>query len=234
LQVLLAEDDLNLAAALEHILREAGWTTDVVHDGQSALSYATVAHYDVIILDIMLPKLDGRDVVRELRAAHNNTPILLLSALSQISDKIVGLDSGADDYMTKPFSPAELLAHLRALTRRKGEIIMDELTVGDLTLNLSSSKLEHAGRNVTLSVKELQLAQVFLSAPEVIMSKAQLQTKAWGNDAATSENNVEAYISFLRKKLEHIGSAAQIETLRRLGYKFCPAEPTKNKNGEGK
>jgi DNA-binding response OmpR family regulator len=224
LRVLLAEDDTSLAAALQHILREAGWDIDVVHDGQSALDYAMLADYDVIVLDIMLPKVEGREVTRRLRAARNNTPILLLSALSQITDKISGLDSGADDYMTKPFAPAELLAHLRALTRRKGDVVMNEIICGDLTLNLSQSTLASAGRSVTLSAKELDLAKILMQAPGIVFSKAQLQEKAWSTETTTTENNVEAYISFLRKKLEHIGSHTEIETLRRLGYKLVPSE----------
>lgn len=225
MRVLLAEDDISLAAALQHILREAGWDTDVVHDGQSALDYATLADYDVIVLDIMLPRIEGREVTRQLRAARNNTPILLLSALSQINDKVVGLDAGADDYMTKPFAPVELLAHLRALTRRKGDVVMNEIICGDLALNLSKSTLTSTGKSVTLSAKELDLAKVLMQAPGIVFSKAQLQERAWSTDTSTTENNVEAYISFLRKKLEHIGSGAEIETLRRLGYKLVPADP---------
>lgn len=141
MHVLVVEDDVRLAEALARILQDNGYATDVVHDGEAGVQYGGTGTYDVIILDVMLPKADGFTVAQRLRRAHVSTPILLLTARDAISDKICGYDSGADDYMTKPFSPAELLAHLRALTRRQGDVVFETLTVGDLTLNLESMDL---------------------------------------------------------------------------------------------
>ena len=138
MQILIVEDDKKLALALKQILVESDYQVDAVHDGQLGLDYGLSGIYDVIILDVMLPKMDGFTVAKELRRAHIDTPVLMLTARDAIHDKIVGLDSGADDYMTKPFSPAELLAHLRALLRRQGQVVFETLTFGDLTLNLES------------------------------------------------------------------------------------------------
>lgn len=141
MQILVVEDDVRLAQALCRILEESGYKTDAVHDGQSGLDYAESGIYDVVILDVMLPKMDGFTVVSNLRRAGVNTPVLLLTARDAVPDKICGLDSGADDYMTKPFSPAELMAHLRALTRRQGEVLFEAITSGDVSLNLESHDL---------------------------------------------------------------------------------------------
>lgn len=220
MRVLVVEDDVRLAQALGRILEENGYDTDIVHDGISGRDWATSGLYDVVILDVMLPKLDGFSVVAELRRGGVSTPVLLLTARDAVPDKITGLDSGADDYMTKPFSPAELLAHLRALTRRQGEVVFETLAAGDLSLNLESFDLSCGSKSIHLSFKEFSLARVLLANPGQVVSKDLLIEKVWGVESSAEDNNVEAYVSFLRKKLAFLGSTTRIETLRKAGYRF--------------
>lgn len=220
MQILIVEDDVRLAQALAHILAENGYETDVVHDGATGLAYAELGTYDVIILDVMLPKMDGFTVVAELRRKNLSTPVLLLTARDAVPDKITGLDSGADDYMTKPFAPAELLAHLRALTRRQGEVLFEKLAAGDLVLNLESYDLARGAKSIHLSYKEFSLAKVLMANAGQVVSKDMLIAKVWGVESSAEDNNVEAYVSFLRKKMKFLGSTARIETLRRAGYRF--------------
>ncbi len=207
MQVLIVEDDVRLAAALERILEENGYVVDTVHDGQSGVDWGETGIYDVIILDVMLPKMDGFTVASSLRRKNISTPILLLTARDAVPDKITGLDSGADDYMTKPFSPAELLAHLRALTRRQGEVVFETLDAGDLSLNVESYDLSCGGKSIHLSYKEFSLARILMANPGQVISKEQIIAKVWGVES-TAEDNVEAYVSFLRKKLSFLGSKA--------------------------
>lgn len=221
MRILVVEDDVRLAEALARILEDNGYTVDAVHDGQAAIDYGTTGVYDVIILDVMLPKADGFTVAQSLRRAHVSTPILLLTARDATTDKIRGLDSGADDYMTKPFSPAELMAHLRALTRRQGDVVFETLAAGDLTLNLESLDLTCSGNTIRLSQKEFAIARILLGSPGAVISKEALINRAWGPGSSASDNNVEAYISFLRKKMAHVGSTAKIETIRSVGYRFA-------------
>lgn len=180
MQVLIVEDDVRLAQALAHILAENGYQTDVVHDGASGLAYAECGDYDVIILDVMLPKMDGFAVVAQLRRKSISVPVLLLTARDAVPDKITGLDSGADDYMTKPFAPAELLAHLRALTRRQGEVLFEKLAAGDLVLNLESYDLACGSKSIHLSYKEFSLAKVLMANAGQVVSKDMLIAKVWG------------------------------------------------------
>lgn len=221
MQILIAEDDERLAAALEKILKDNGYDVDVVHDGQEGLSYATVGKYDVIILDVMMPKMNGFEVTKEIRRAGISTPVMLLTARDATADKIVGFDSGADDYMTKPFSPAELMAHLRALTRRQGEVQFERLKAGDLDLNLESYELTCGKKSIQLSFKEFSILKILMSNPGAVVSKDTLIDKAWGVSSSAGDNNVEAYISFLRKKLSHLDSESKIETIRRAGYRLA-------------
>ena len=174
----------------------------------------------MVIVDVMMPKMNGFEVVTKLRRAHISTPILLLTARDAISDKIAGYDSGADDYMTKPFSPAELLAHLRMLTRRQGEVVFEEICAGDLLLNLESYDLSCGEKTIHLSYKEFCLAKVLMSNAGQIVSKEMLINKVWGVGSSAEDNNVEAYISFVRKKIKFIGSSAKIETIRKAGYRL--------------
>lgn len=221
MHVLVVEDDTRLAEALARILEDNGYATDTVHDGEAATEYGKTGLYDVIILDVMLPKADGFTVAQALRRAHVSTPILLLTARDAISDKICGYDSGADDYMTKPFSPAELLAHLRALTRRQGEVIFEKLDAGDLSLNLESYDLTCGQKTIHLSFKEFSLAKVLMSNAGQVVSKELLIERVWGVESSAEDNNVEAYVSFLRKKMRFLGSKACIETIRKAGYRFA-------------
>lgn len=220
MQILIVEDDESLAAALEKILVDNGYDVDKVHDGLSGLEYGKAGSYDVIILDVMLPKMDGFEITRELRRAGISAPILLLTARDATNDKITGYDSGADDYMTKPFSPAELMAHLRALTRRQGDVVFERLAAGDLALDLESMDLACGGKTLHLSAKEFALMRLFLGNVGQVLSKDTLIERAWDAGSNAGDNNVEAYVSFLRKKLRHLGSTAQIETIRGAGYRL--------------
>ena len=217
MQALIVEDDVRLASALARILNENGYVTDVVHDGQDGYDYASSGIYDVVILDVMLPRKNGCRVVEELRRARIDTPVLMLTARSEIPDKIEGLDSGADDYMTKPFSPAELLAHLRALTRRQGQVVFERIEAGDLSLNIESRDL--SCKSIALSFKEFELARILFSNPGQIVSKDTLISKVWGVESTAVDNNVEAYVSFLRKKIRFLGSGVSIDTIRKAGYR---------------
>ena len=224
MQILIVEDDVRLAKAVGKILEENNYQVDMVHDGQSGLDYAESGIYDVVILDVMLPKMDGFEVAKQIRRAGVDTPVLMLTARGQIPDKIEGLDSGADDYMTKPFSPAELLAHLRALTRRTGQVVFETLAFSDLELNLESHDLSRAGKSINLSFKEFSIMNILMVNKGQIVSKDTLISKVWGIESSAVDNNVEAYISFLRKKLKFLGSTAQIETIRKVGYRLAEAE----------
>ena len=224
MQILIVEDDVRLAAALGKILEENNYQVDIVHDGKSGFDYAQMGSYDVIILDVMLPRMDGFTVASELRRADVDTPILMLTARGQVPDKITGLDSGSDDYMTKPFSPAELLAHLRALTRRQGQVIFENIEFGDLKLNLESHDLSCGGKSINLSFKEFSIVHILMANKNQIVSKETLLSKVWGVESSAVDNNVEAYISFVRKKLKHLNSRVQVETVRKVGYRFVDGE----------
>jgi len=220
MKILIVEDEKRLAQALSQIMKEAKYQAGVAYDGADGLELALYGDYDVIVLDVMLPKKDGFSVVRELRAAKNKTPVIMLTAKDEIHDKISGLDKGADDYMTKPFVPEELLARIRALSRRQGEVIVEELAFEDLSLDISNSELRCRDKNIHLSFKEFEIMKILLSNQKIIVSKDILISKVWGDDSDAEDNNVEAYISFLRKKLSFIGSKVVLTTIRKLGYKL--------------
>lgn len=222
MNILIVEDEVRLADALAHILEETRYHVDVVHDGQAGLDYALSNFYDVVILDVMLPRLDGFEVVRKLRQADNATPVLMLTARDTLKDKVGGLDRGADDYMTKPFQPDELLARVRALTRRRGDVMVDQVTVGNLTLDLSTCDLSCDGRIVHLSYKEYEVLRLLMSNPNQVISKESLLAKVWGIESDAEDNNVEAYISFLRKKIFYLDAEVEIVTLRKMGYRLEP------------
>ena len=220
MHILIVEDDVRLAHALEAILKDNNYDVDLVHDGEEGLNWALSGIYDVIILDLMLPKKNGYAVVSELRRANVSTPVLMLTARNSVSDKISRYDSGAADYMTKPFAPAELMAHLRALTRRQGEVVFETLTFADLTLNLESFDLSCKGKSIHLSFKEFELCKVLMANAGQAVSKEMLISKVWGVESTAEDNNVEAYVSFVRKKLRFLGSQATIETMRKVGYRL--------------
>lgn len=220
MQVLVVEDDVRLAQAVGHILEGQQYHVDIVHDGAEGLSWAESGIYDVVVLDVMLPHMDGFQIAAELRRRKVATPILMLTARDATRDKVAGLDSGADDYLTKPFETAEFLARIRSLTRRRGEVQFEELAFGDLHLDLESCDLSCNGQSIHLSFKEFSLLRVLMENAQQAVSKDTLITKVWGFDASVEENNVEAYISFLRKKLGFLNSATRIVTLRQIGYKL--------------
>lgn len=220
MNILIVEDETALAEAVEHILRKAGHSADRVADGQSALDYIRVGTYDLILLDIMLPKLDGLSVLRQMRSEGVQTPVLMLTARTTVPDKVAGLNAGADDYLTKPFDPEELLARVGAMTRRKGAMVLNEISFQDLTLDLNTITLRRGERDVQLSPKEFALARLMLSEPNMTYSKDLLISRAWGLDSEATDNNVEAYISFLRKKLRYLGSEVTIKNLQKIGYRL--------------
>ncbi len=220
MRILLVEDDKYLAEALEHILVKQKFFVDKVDNGEDGFYYAENGDYDAIVLDVMLPKMNGYEVIKKLREVGVATPTIMLTAKSEINDKITGLDAGADDYLTKPFEPSELLARLRALTRRTGNVVLEEVKFEDLCLNLNTLELSCNGKNLVLSNKEFLIMKAFLSTPTTVYSKDNLIVKVWGYDSDAEDNNVEAYISFLRKKLEHLGTKVHITTLRKIGYKL--------------
>ena len=219
MRVLIIEDEKRLASTLQDLLELNGYTADVCHDGEAGLDNALSAIYDVILLDVMLPKLDGFSVLRRLRAAGNATPVLMLTARSEVTDRVEGLDCGADYYLTKPFEPRELLACIRALTRRQPELRnTDILSCGDLSLDKSSFTLSCADRSVRLSRKEFDMMELFMLNQKQVITKENLLVKIWGYESDAEDNNVEVYVSFLRRKLEHLRSQVKIRTIRMVGY----------------
>ena len=220
MNILVVEDERNLADAIVKILQDDGYNAEAVYDGKAGLMSGKSGLYDAIVLDVMLPQMNGYEVVNELRHSDISTPVLMLTAKTSTSDKVEGLDAGADDYMTKPFDAPELLARLRALTRRRGDVVIDEVTFADITLDLSTHDLTCGEKSVHLSGKEFEVMSTLMSSSSRVVSKQDLLTRVWGADAEASENSVEAYISFLRKKLAHIGSKVQVTTLRMLGYRL--------------
>ncbi|PWL49234.1 MAG: DNA-binding response regulator [Clostridiales bacterium] len=220
MRILIVEDERHLAEALRQIMLEQKYKADIVYDGEDGFEYAMSNAYDAIILDIMLPGQNGFEVVRKLRAEKNNVPILLLTAKDEISDKVKGLDCGADDYMTKPFSPEELLARIRAMMRRQGDVVFDEIKFANLSLNISMRTLNCGEKSMHLAYKEFEILRLLINKPKVIVPKEDIIIKVWGADAEADDNNVEAYISFLRKKLNFLGSEAKIKTIRKVGYRL--------------
>lgn len=218
MRVLIVEDEKRLAQALGQIMEEQRYNVDMVYDGQDGLDYGLSGQYDVIVLDVMLPKMDGFSVVKKLRENNISVPVLMLTARDEISDKVTGLDCGTDDYMTKPFSPEELLARIRELSRRQGDVVLEDIHWADLTLKLSSRTLHCGAKSVSLGFKEFEVLKLLLANPKGIVSKEELIVKVWGSDSNAEDNNVEAYISFLRKKFFYLGSRAGIGTVRKVGY----------------
>lgn len=218
MRILIVEDETRLAETLRQLMEDQRYQADMVGDGADGVDYGLTGQYDLIILDVMLPKVDGFEVARRLRSAHISTPILMLTARDDISDKIGDLDCGADDYMTKPFDSGELMARVRALTRRQGEVLGDVLKVGDLSLECSSRLLRVGERSVRLGFKEFEVMRLLMVNSRAVVSKETLIAKIWGLDSEAEDNNVEVYISFLRKKLAYLGSRIAISTVRKVGY----------------
>ncbi len=220
MRVLVVEDEKSLSEALCSILRKHKYDTDAAYDGEEGLLYATSGIYDVILLDVMMPKMNGFSMLKELRAKKITTPVLMLTALSQPADKVKGLDIGADDYLAKPFDAEELLARIRALCRRGGEYREDTLTYGDITLRLSGYRLECGGKTVKLSGKEYEIMRYLLERPSFVAEKEEIISKVWGWDNDFESNNLEAYMSFLRKKLAFLESNVTVTAVRGVGYQL--------------
>ena len=222
MRILLAEDEKRMAAALVALLKQEKYDVDHEADGLSALAALESGIYDIAVLDVMMPQMNGFEVARKARAGGVKTPILMLTAKSQLDDKVTGLDCGADDYLTKPFQTKELLARLRALGRRSASFQDKSLSYGDLSLDMAAATLtcETTGQSVRLGEKELRILEYMISNRGQIMTREQLAVKIWGFDDEAEYNNVEVYMSFTRKKLVFVGSKVKIKAVRGLGYEL--------------
>ncbi len=217
MKILIIEDEKMLADSLKTLLSSRGYEAEAVYDGETGLSYAELNIYDLIIMDVMMPYLSGYMVAQALRKKHDPVPILMLTARASIDDRIQGLDSGADYYLTKPFDNRELLACVNALLRRQGGQV-NEMAYGNTALDLESGKLICGEKDIRLSAREFDVMRILMKSGESNISKEALLTKVWGYDTNAVENHVEVYVGFLRKKLTSIGSDIRIEAVRRLGY----------------
>jgi two-component system, OmpR family, response regulator ArlR len=218
-RVLMVEDEKYMAKAVAEVLKKNHYTVDLAHDGEYGLDCAISGIYDIIILDIMLPKIDGLAVLKEIRRNGNATPVILLTARGEISDKVLGLDYGADDYLAKPFHTEELLARLRALGRRNATLSNEGiLTFGDISLSPHKLLLSKSGNEVKLKLKEAQLLELLIKNNKTIVSKESIIEKLWGYDGNAEDNHVEAHISLLRKKLSMLSAECSIQTIRGAGY----------------
>lgn len=218
MRLLVIEDEEALADALCEILRQNSYMADSVSNGLEGLDYARSNIYDMILLDIMLPGMDGISILKTLRREQIFTPVILLTAKSELQDIVTGLDAGSDDYLAKPFSTTELLARIRALTRRGAGYIGEITTYADISLNKGTMELSCGKNSIRLGAKEFQLMEIFLASPKQVIPKDLLIEKVWGIDTDAEYNNVEVYVSFLRQKLHSLGTAVQIKTSRGIGY----------------
>ncbi len=218
MRILIVEDEKEIADGIQGVLSKAGYETDAVYDGLSGLDYILSGIYDLVLLDVMLPKLNGLDILKNARAENVTVPVILLTARSGTEDKIQGLDSGADDYLTKPFDAGELLARIRARTRKISKECDNSLIVGDLKLECDSYKLSANDRSVKLGNKEFQLLQCLMANPGQILTRDTLISKVWGFGEEADSNSLEVYVSFLRKKMKFLETAAQIVTTKGVGY----------------
>ena len=217
LKILIVEDEQLLADSLGELLQSKGFEVEIVYDGESGAQYAELGVYDLLVLDVMMPKMNGYKVARQVRAHHLGTPILMLTARSGLEDRITGLNAGADYYLTKPFDTREFLACINALLRRQGTQV-DELSFGNTVLDLDSATLICGNNSIRLSAKEFDIMRFLLQSGGRNLSKEVILARVWGYDSDAVENHVEVYVGFLRKKLSSIGSNVHIETIRRLGY----------------
>ncbi|MBE5817205.1 MAG: response regulator transcription factor [Clostridiales bacterium] len=218
MRLLLAEDERELANALEAILKHHGYSVDVVYNGADAIDYLASENYDGAVLDIMMPKADGLTVLKTVRDGENNIPILLLTALSEIDDRVKGLDLGADDYLTKPFSMKELLARIRAMTRRQSVVTSNILTFGNISLNRTTYELSSPSGVLRLANKEFQMMEMLMTHPDQYISTELFMQRIWGYDSESEINVVWVYISYLRKKLSSLNAELTIKATRNMGY----------------
>lgn len=217
MKILIVEDEATLADSLGILLKGKGFDTEIAYNGEDGLSFAQTGIFDLIILDVMMPGLNGYEVVRRARAKHCGTPVLMLTAKSGLEDRIQGLDAGADYYLTKPFDTRELMACINALLRRQGNQV-DELVMGNTSLDLSACMLVCGAKSVRLSAREFDVMRLLMQSKGSILSKEIILERVWGYDSNAVENHVEVYVGLLRKKLAGIGSDIKIEAIRRLGY----------------
>ncbi|MBR2561191.1 MAG: response regulator transcription factor [Eubacterium sp.] len=218
MRLLLAEDEKSLSRALIKILEHGKYSVDAVYDGEEALDYLESGEYDGVILDIMMPKKDGLEVLHTIRKQGNTVPVLLLTAKSEIDDKVKGLDLGANDYLTKPFAPPELLARIRAMTRTMSSQLDSSLRVGNITLNTSSYELSSPSDSFRLANKEFQMMEMLMSNPKQLISTERFMERIWGYDSEAEINVVWVYISYLRKKLSALNANVAIKATRNAGY----------------
>ena len=217
MKILIVEDEKLLADSLKMLLERKGFDVECAYDGKSGAEYAELGIYDLLILDVMMPEMDGYQVARQVRAKRCATPILMLTAKSELEDRITGLNAGADYYLTKPFDTRELLACINALLRRQGGQV-DELSYGNTVLDLSTCILSCGDKSIRLSDREFDVMRLLLQTGEKNISKEVLLVRVWGFESNATENHVEVYVGFLRKKLKSIGSNIRIEAIRRQGY----------------
>ena len=218
MRLLIAEDELDLAEALTVFFEKNKFAADAVHDGLSAYEYGSSVEYDAIVLDVMMPKMDGVEVLRRLRKEGIKTPVMMLTAKAQTYDRIEGFDAGADDYLPKPFEPDELISRVRAMLRRSGEYTPSVLTFGDVSLDPGSGLLECNGKSVRLSGREFQVMELFMRSPKIVFSADRIMERVWGWDSEAEINVVWVHISNLRKRLRSVGSTVSINANRGMGY----------------
>ena len=224
MKILIVEDERRLADSLKALLEKKGFQAEAVYDGETGAEYAELGIYDLLILDVMMPGLDGYALAWRVRQRRCGVPILMLTARSALEDRIQGLNAGADYYLTKPFDSRELLACINALLRRQGQEV-DEMTLGNTALDLATGMLLQGEKSVRLSAKEFDVMRALLQAGSANLSKEAILARVWGYDSNATENHVEVYVGFLRKKLASIGSDIKITTIRRLGYHLEVDEP---------
>lgn len=218
MRLLLAEDEKELSNAVAAILKHNNYSVDAVYDGRSALDWAMTGNYDGILLDLMMPEMNGLDVLKKLRFNGIETPVIILTAKSEVEDRIIGLDSGADDYLSKPFAMGELLARVRAITRRNSGYTSNTLDVGNLSLNRETYELTCGSETIRLAGKEFQMLEMLMSAPDRLISVDQFMERVWGYDSETESSVVWVYISNIRKKLAQIGADVELKATRNAGY----------------
>lgn len=219
MRLLLVEDEIRLADALVYILKKNKYSVDAVHDGLSGLEMAETGIYDVIILDRMLPGMNGIEILKSIRNSGMTTPVLFLTAMDTISDRVIGLDNGADDYLVKPFATDELLARIRALGRRNSDTLMsDNIAISTLVFSPLKCEIENNGLTSKLTLKESQLLELFLRNKNQVITREQILDRVWGIDSDVEINSIEVYLSYLRKKLSSVNSDIHIDTIRGVGY----------------
>lgn len=220
MRILIAEDEVEFSNALVAVLKHNFYSVDTVYNGQDALDWALNDEYDLVILDVMMPKMDGFNVLKSLRENKKDTPVLILTAKSQVDDKVLGLDLGADDYICKPFDIKEFLARVRAVIRRKQNVLDNNLEFGGMVLNKESFELCYNSNSVRLGNKEYQIIEMLMTNPNVIISTDKFMSKVWGYDSEAEINGVWVYISYLRKKILSIGAPIEVKAFRGVGYRL--------------